>query len=99
VTPEDFDLPRWPLKDLAGGDPAKNAEITKRILAGEPGARLDIVLLNAGAAIHLAGRAGSIGEGVQAARVAVESGRAWKTMVGFVEYTRAATSARGSAPR
>ena len=34
VTPEDFGLPRWPLKDLAGGDPVKNAEITKRILDG-----------------------------------------------------------------
>jgi anthranilate phosphoribosyltransferase len=99
VTPEDFDLPRWPLKDLAGGDPAKNAEITKRILAGEPGAPLDIVLLNAGAAIHLAGRAGSIGEGVQAARAAVENGKAWKAMIGFVEYTRAATPARGPGSR
>lgn len=79
---------------LRPGDPTKNAEITKRILTGEPGAPLDIVLLNAGTAIHLAGRANSIAEGVQAARAAVDSGRAWKTMVAFVEYTRATTPQR-----
>lgn len=67
----------------------KNAEITKRVLTGDPGAPLDVVLLNAGAAIHLAGLAASIGEGVHAARSAVESGRAWTAMTTFVEYTRA----------
>lgn len=99
VAPEDFGLPRWPLKDLAGGDPAKNAEITKRVLAGEPGAPLDIVLLNAGAAVYLAGLAGSIAAGVEAARAAVESGRAMEKMVAFVEYTRSATWSRGTPKR
>lgn len=99
VTPEDFGLPRWPLKDLTGGDPAKNAEITKRILTGEPGGPLDIVLLNAGTAIHLAGSAGSIAEGVNAARAAVDSGRAWKTMLAFVEYTSATTPRRRPQPK
>ena len=99
VVPEDFGLPQWPLKDLAGGDPVKNAEITKRVLAGEPGAPLDIVLLNAGAAIHLAGRAASIADGVEAARAAVDSGRAWKTMVAFVEYTQAVARPRAAGSR
>ena len=99
VAPEDFDLPCWPLKDLAGGDPVKNAEITKRVLAGEHGAPRDIVLLNAGAAIHLAGKAASIADGVEAARAAVDSGRAWKTMVAFVEYTKAVARPRSAGSR
>ena len=99
VAPEDFDLPRWPLKDLAGGDPVKNAEITKRVLAGEHGAPRDIVLLNAGAAIHLACKAASITDGVEAARAAVDSGRAWKTMVAFVEYTQAVARPRSAGSR
>jgi anthranilate phosphoribosyltransferase len=88
IEPEDFGLQRWPMKDLAGGDPLRNAEITKRVLSGESGAAQDIVLLNAGAAVYLAGKAASIGEGVETARAALESGRAWETMVRFVDYTK-----------
>jgi len=89
VVPEDFGLQRWPLIDLVGGDPVKNAEVTRRVLAGEPGGPLDIVLLNAGAAVYLAGRAASIREGVERARTSVESGAAHAKMTAFVDFTRA----------
>lgn len=98
VEPEDFGLQRWPLVDLAGGDPLKNAEVLRRVLAGEPGAPLDIVLLNAGAAIYLAHRVGAIAEGVTMARESVESGAALDKLSAFVEYTRAVKPPR-SAPR
>ncbi len=92
LTPEDVGLERWPLKSLVGGDPIKNAEITRRVLAGESGGPLNVVLLNAGAAIHLAGKADSIRGGVELAREAVVSGKAWGTMDAFIEFTRANAS-------
>ena len=98
ITPEAFDLPRWPLKDLVGGDPVKNAGITRRVLSGEQGAPLDVVLLNAGAAVHLAGLAASIQDGVTMAREAVDSGRAWEKMTAFVEFTQAAKSRATRSP-
>ena len=79
---------RWPLKYLVGGDPAKNASITRRVLAGEPGAPLDLVLMNAGAAIYLADKAESIHEGIDLARRAVQSGRALETLNAFVQFTQ-----------
>ena len=51
IRPEDFGVPRAAIADLRGGDREENAEIIRRILAGEPGPRRDIVLVNAGAAL------------------------------------------------
>jgi anthranilate phosphoribosyltransferase len=98
ISPEMYGLSLWPLRDLVGGDPVKNAGITRRVLSGEAGAPLDVVLLNAGAAIHLAGLATSIHEGVSMAREAVDSGRAWEKMTAFVEFTRAAKSRAPQTP-
>jgi anthranilate phosphoribosyltransferase len=58
--------------DLAGGNAAENATLVERILAGEPGPRRDVVLLNAGAAFVVAGRAGSLAEGIDLARAAID---------------------------
>ncbi len=88
IYPELYGLRRWPLKYLVGGDPAKNASITRRVLAGEPGAPLDLVLMNAGAAIYLADKAESIHEGIDLARRAVQSGRALETLNAFVQFTQ-----------
>jgi anthranilate phosphoribosyltransferase len=87
VMPEDFGLRRWPLIDLVGGDPIKNAEVTRRVLTGEPGGPLDVVLLNAGAAVYLSGRAASIGEGVEKARASVDSGAAHAKLAAFIDFT------------
>ena len=63
-------------EEMEGGDAAYNAAIARRILDGEPGAHRDLVLLNAGIRIWLAERAPSIGDGIDTARAAIESGAA-----------------------
>jgi anthranilate phosphoribosyltransferase len=67
VQPEDFGLDRATLADLQGGSAADNAEIIRRILAGERGPKRDIVVLNAGAAIAAGGKATGISDGVEMA--------------------------------
>ena len=62
--------------DLAGGTAEENAVLAGRVLDGEPGPRRDIVLLNAGAALFVAGRSASLSEGVAQAAASIESGKA-----------------------
>jgi anthranilate phosphoribosyltransferase len=69
-------LGRAPLAALAGGDAQLNAAITVSVLGGEPGPARDVVLLNAGAALFVAGRAADVGEGVGLATDSIDSGRA-----------------------
>ena len=76
VSPEDVGLRRARFEDVAGGTPADNADTARRILAGDSGPRRDLAALNAGAAIYVAGRAGSLDAGVTAAQEAIDSGRA-----------------------
>ncbi len=56
LAPEDFGLPRHPLEAVKGGSPSENASTFRSVLAGTPGPVLDYVLLNAAAAIYVAGR-------------------------------------------
>ncbi len=72
----EFGLQAATKEEMAGGDAAHNAAIAERILEGQQGAYRDLVLLNAGLRIWLAERAGSIGEGIGAARAAIDSGAA-----------------------
>jgi anthranilate phosphoribosyltransferase len=88
VTPEQFGLRRARLADLAGGDAAKNATLLRAVVDGEPGPRLDIVVLNAGAALYIAEAAASISDGVEAARAAVASGAARDKLDALVATTR-----------
>jgi len=76
VAPEDVGLARVTLADLKGGDAAHNAKALRGLLGGETGPYYDIVVLNAGAALLVAGRAASLAEGVALAREAIGSGRA-----------------------
>ena len=76
VTPEGVGLPRAPLEALRGGDPQANAAIAREILAGAPGPKRDVVLLNAAAALVVAGRAADLREGVEQAAAAIDDGRA-----------------------
>ena len=69
-------LARAPLDALAGGDAQLNAAITISVLGGEPGPARDVVLLNAGAALFVAGHAADIAEGVALAGAAIDTGRA-----------------------
>jgi anthranilate phosphoribosyltransferase len=75
-TPEDAGIDRASEDDLKGGDPAYNAAAIRRLLDGETGAFRDIVRLNAGAALMLAGLATSLDQGAQLAAAAIDDGRA-----------------------
>jgi anthranilate phosphoribosyltransferase len=76
ITPEDIGLRRHALESLAGGDARQNAAIARAVLDGEEGARQDVVLANAGAALYAAGAATTMVEGVEKARESIRSGRA-----------------------
>ena len=88
VSPEDFGLPCASIQDLRGGDRAENAEIIRRILAGEPGPRRDIVLMNAAAALVVGGRARDFKEGVALAAQSIDSGAAAARLAGLVALSQ-----------
>jgi anthranilate phosphoribosyltransferase len=77
LTPEDLGLEGAPVEAVAGGSPAENATDLRAIVTGDlDGPKRDIVLANAGAAVHVAGEAESLADGVARARRAVRSGAA-----------------------
>ena len=81
ITPEDAQLPRAPLSELAAAEsPAANAAILERIFAGERGAKRDIVLLNAAAALVTGRIAADLREGVGRAAEAIDSGTVLATL-------------------
>jgi anthranilate phosphoribosyltransferase len=91
LMPMEFGVPLASLADLAGGDAQDNATIARSILSGAPGPHRDIVVANAAAAIHLAGRAASFAEGAQLAAASIDSGAARAKLDALVEFTRAAS--------
>jgi len=95
LDPADYRLQEDHLEDLAGGDPPQNAMRIKGLLADPRRDRVGraTVLLNAGAALYVAGLAGSLGEGVECARAALDEGRAAKALERWLEPTRLSTSA------
>lgn len=90
ITPEQFGLKRCKIEELQGGDGAVNAQITKDILSGkERGAKREIVLLNAGAALYIGGKVDSIEEGIRIAGETIDSGKAMETLESMVKATNA----------
>ena len=83
MKPEDYGFTRCKKEELVGGTPEENAAIAGRILEGEKGPKRDAVILNAGAAIHIA-KGCSIQEGIEIARTAIDSGRALKQLEKFI---------------
>ncbi len=77
-------------EDLVGGDADENAAIARRILAGGPGPQRDVVLLNAGAGLCVAGRTEELVEGARLAAESIDSGRASDALTRFVAFTEAA---------
>jgi anthranilate phosphoribosyltransferase len=71
--------------ELRGGEPAQNAAVTRAILAGEPGARAELAIVNAGGAIYAAGAAETIAEGVEAAREAIADRSAAAALERYVQ--------------
>ncbi len=87
ITPEDFGFERCEKAQLKGGSPAENAEITRGILKGEKGPKRDAVLMNAGAALYIGGKAGSMKEGIELAAELIDSGKALETLDKIVEVS------------
>lgn len=89
VTPEDAGIRRAKLDELRGGTPQENAAALRAVLAGAPGPFRDIVRLNAGAALIIAGRATSLRSGADMAADALDSGRAKTALDRLVSITNA----------
>ena len=88
VRPEDFGVPTASIQDLRGGDRAENALIIRQVLAGEPGPRRDIVLMNAAAALAVGGKARDFKEGVALAARSIDSGAAAAKLAGLVALSQ-----------
>ena len=87
ITPEQFGLKRCNKEELVGGTPQENAQIARDILAGKQGAKMDAVLLNAGAAIYIASDNLTMQEAVDKARELIMSGKAAKQLELLIEKT------------
>ncbi|MCM1189192.1 MAG: anthranilate phosphoribosyltransferase [bacterium] len=87
ITPEEFGFERCKKEDLRGGTPEENAAILRGILSGEKGHKRNAVLLNAGAALYIGGKAGSMAEGVGLAAEIIDSGKALKTLNRLIEIS------------
>ncbi|HXE04939.1 MAG TPA: anthranilate phosphoribosyltransferase [Bryobacteraceae bacterium] len=88
VNPEMAGLPRAKLEDFIGGDVATNSDLLYDVFTGVPGARRDIVLLNAASALVAAGRAGDLKEGVALGAEAIDSGHAAATLEKLRQFGR-----------
>jgi anthranilate phosphoribosyltransferase len=80
-------MSRADLSDIRGGDVQKNADIVLSVLKGESGAKRDMVLLNAAAALVAAGRAADFPEGITLAAESIDSGRALQKLEGLKRVT------------
>jgi anthranilate phosphoribosyltransferase len=89
VMPEDVGLAKADLADLVGGDAQENATAIRAVLAGKAGAFRDIVVLNAGAALVVAGLADTLVEGVDKAAAAIDSGAAAQALEMLIKTSNA----------
>lgn len=89
VDPREFGLDPASPADLRGGHPEENALAVRRVLAGERGAHRDIVLLNAAAALVVAGSAGDLAEGLDLAGAAIDDGRAQASLDALIRVSQA----------
>jgi anthranilate phosphoribosyltransferase len=87
VTPEDFGVARAPIESIRGGSPVENAGTIRRVLDGELGAKRDVVVMNAAAALVAAGVAENFREGAQLAARVISSGQAAEKLAELAAFT------------
>ena len=88
ITPEQFGFERATKEDIKGGTPAEHAQITRDILSGKiTGHKRNVVLMNAGAALYIYGKADSIEDGIRLAAEMIDSGKATETLEKIIELT------------
>ncbi|MEM9319118.1 MAG: anthranilate phosphoribosyltransferase [Pseudomonadota bacterium] len=90
ITPGDAGLPTHPFEAIVGGEPAENARAFGDLLDGEAGAYRDAVLLNAAAALVVAGKADGLKDGVPIAAESIDSGAAKERLIQLVAVTKRA---------
>jgi anthranilate phosphoribosyltransferase len=84
ITPEDFGFETCPKDALRGGTPAENAQIARDILGGAKGPKRNAVLMNAGAALYIDGKAETMEDGIKLAAELIDSGKAAQTLEKFI---------------
>lgn len=89
LDPRDLGLPRATHEDLLGGDAQHNAAIAERVLSGDRGPKRDVVVLNAAAALYVAGAAPSLADGLRLAEESIDAGKAMAVAEGLVQTSRA----------
>lgn len=87
ITPEQFGFERCTKADLEGGTPEENAKVTREILNGAAGPKRNAVLMNAGAALYIGGKADSIKEGIDLAASIIDSKKALETLEKLIEVS------------
>lgn len=87
ITPEQFGLERCTKDELKGGSPVENAAITRAVLNGEKGAHRNAVLMNAGAALYIAGKAENMQAGIDLAAELIDTGKAAAVLEKFIEVS------------
>jgi anthranilate phosphoribosyltransferase len=87
IKPEDFSMERCDKSELKGGTPKENAQITLDILSGVKGHKRNAVLLNAGAALYIGGKADSMKAGIALAEEIIDSGKAKATLDKLIEVS------------
>ena len=91
ITPEQFGMVSGVKEELAGGTPEENAEITRAILDGSmQGTRRNAVILNAGAAIYVAGKADTMEAGIHQAEALIDNGSALRVLNAYIQASNAA---------
>jgi anthranilate phosphoribosyltransferase len=90
VEPADFGVPVADPGSIRGGDAARNAEVALRVLDGDRGAARDVVVVNAAAALHVAGRADTLAAGVEQAVEAIGNGDAARVVERLVKVSQGA---------
>ncbi len=96
VTPEELGVTSHPLDAVRGATPAENADVSRRVLDGEPGAALELVVANAGAGIFVGGGADTLAAGVERARESIASGAAAGVLERYVARTNQLASGAGT---
>ncbi len=87
IAPEDFGFERCTKEDLKGGTPEENAKITRDILGGANGHKRNAVLMNAGAALYIGGKAETLKDGIALAAEIIDSGKALETLDKLIEVS------------
>ncbi|MFT5441102.1 MAG: anthranilate phosphoribosyltransferase [Myxococcota bacterium] len=87
IAPEEYGIKRAVAADIAGGSPEQNAASLRAVLSGEPGPHRDIVVLNAGAAIWVAGKVADLAAGIETARTSIDTGAAAAKLEALVQAT------------